>query len=179
MAMEILPLQLSVKAITSGVALNWETEAPVIPNTRFYIRRSSDTNQWITVDSVMSNTPRQLFYFEDAHPFPGINYYQVWQSTGDGIEKSNIVVQRVQTVTPLTLYPNPVAESFTIESEDLTENTVVELKVYNTTGSLVFQTQTVSEQHQVHFQLEGLASGMYQAVLRNKDSQRSIPFWKQ
>jgi len=179
MAMEILPLKLKVKAITAGVALNWETDDPVEPNTRFYIRRSSDTKQWTTIDSVMSKTTRQSFYFEDAHPFAGINYYQVWQSTGDGIEKSNIVVQRIQSATPLTFYPNPVAEAFTIESDDLSENTVVELKVYNTTGSLVFQTQTVSERHQVQFHPEGLAAGMYQAVLRNKDSQRSIPFWKQ
>lgn len=91
--------------------------------------------------------------------------YQMFKFTLDSVSKPEINLTSKSTqYQHFSLFPNPTAGSFTIQSE----NPLGKITVFNSIGKTVFQTQTPEKQLQITLK----QSGIYFVQLQNTNSRR-------
>jgi hypothetical protein len=101
------------------VDLTWVTEAE-INNDFFTIERSKDGinfREVAVVDGAGSSTAEHHYKATDKHPYDGTSYYRLIQTDYDGNETFSEIRQvfiKKNSNVDITVYPNPVAEQFTI-----------------------------------------------------------------
>lgn len=157
-----LPVQLvSFEATSQPVAvlLTWKT-ATEIGNDFFQIERSTDAEQWTTIDKIKgagnSNTTIQYLRY-DNQPIQGVSYYRLKQQDFDGhIEYSPIVAVNYKSFATIQVFPNPSRGVFTIPQMRLTEEQV---QVFNNLGQKVNFTVNTSSDTQIS--LIDQPSGVY------------------
>ncbi len=118
----VLPIELTSftgKAVDKTNVLSWET-ATEINNKGFDIERSADGSRFEKIGFVMGNgtsTKSQSYSFEDNTPL-SISYYRLKQWDNDGrFELSKVIQITQKRSVKLTVYPNPVSNILTVETE--------------------------------------------------------------
>ncbi|MBI3141796.1 MAG: T9SS type A sorting domain-containing protein [Bacteroidetes bacterium] len=170
-------------AIPSGarVELIWGT-ATETNNERFELERSADGLAWHRIATIKgagnSINPLDYSYFDNS-PLGGKSYYRLMQVDYDGKTDFSEIREVNRTLTEQvfqveTVYPNPFAESFTVDVL-LSEDAKVVFDLLNTNGSVV-RTESLIMGPEVgkylFDNLAGLPSGSY--VLRVQANGRAL-----
>ncbi|MBK0404610.1 zinc-dependent metalloprotease [Adhaeribacter sp. BT258] len=160
-----LPVHLetfTAQLVQDQVLLRWKT-AQETNNHYFEIERSGNSKDWQLIGKVNgsgnSSVP-QAYTFTDADPIQGQNYYRLKQVDYDGRSEYSFIrsVANSSKRGSFTIYPNPGRGQFTIKSEKASV-TPVHLRVFDTNGRLIYQQQSVQNEHR--FSIEEHPSGMY------------------
>jgi hypothetical protein len=101
-----------------GVALQWATAAETV-NDHFDVQRSANGKDWSRLETVegSGNTSKDQFYASfDPAPYPGTSYYRILQVDLDGKQNiSPVVSVHVDLQKAISIYPNPVSYSLTVQ----------------------------------------------------------------
>lgn len=169
-----LPIRLvdyTAEAVGEKASLNWVT-ATEINNDYFTVEKSVDGVKWMFLSTVKGsgNSSRELSYqLTDNHPTLGANYYRLSQYDFNG-DKEVLGIEAVQfdddQLYNITVYPNPVIETLTIDVSggDLDINEVCTL--YNNEGKEVRSILVNSRQTKID--MSGLIKGVYHLKINNK-----------
>ncbi len=138
----------------------------------FEVQRMSATGSWYKIgwlDAKGSVGHVTHYFFEDEHPFSGVNYYRLRQVDFNGaVEYSRVVsIFFEEVLGGVTFYPNPVADKLFV---DLLYAEALSYGVYNLAGKLM--TAGVSTSYR-EIDVKSWPSGVY--LLRIKD--RNGWFW--
>ena len=155
--------------------LDWSTTSEA-NNKGFEIQRSVDARTWATLGTVEAkqldgnSSVLQRYSFMDATPAAGINYYRLKQTDFDGaFEYSKVVTIRFGADgQPLFVYPNPLKVNQRMLN--LSDKSIVDVKVYNATGALVLR--PVVNEGKVS--MGQLATGIYLVHTTAKDGKVSV-----
>lgn len=134
----------------NSVGLTWAT-ATEQNNDHFVVERSFDAKSFVEIGKVPSKSlvgnEGHQYGFIDVSPRKGINYYRLKQTDkavsdaeGPGFEYSNIISVELKSNRfgeGVSVYPNPVSERISIESEE--GDNVKDWKLLNTSGSTVLK----------------------------------------
>ena len=153
----VLPIQLTTftgKAVDKTNVLSWET-ATETNNKGFDIERSTDGSRFEKIGFVAGNgttSKTQSYTFEDNTPL-SISYYRLKQWDNDGrFELSKVIQITQKTTTKLNIYPNPVSNILTMET-----NFKGDYQVINLVGQTVLRGQINAQ----NIDVSGLPQGTY------------------
>lgn len=153
----VLPIQLTTftgKAVDKTNVLSWET-ATETNNKGFDIERSTDGSRFEKIGFVAGNgttSKTQSYTFEDNTPL-SISYYRLKQWDNDGrFELSKVIQITQKSSTKLNVYPNPVSNILTVETDVKGEYQIV-----NLVGQTVLRGQTNAQ----NIDVSGLPQGTY------------------
>ena len=138
-----LPLKLenfTGKFTGNKVLLNWKTAANLNLK-KFVIERRTDHNSFVVVGTVNASANQatdQSYYFVDALPGEGKNYYRIkLVNSVNDISFSNEVLLTPKHLIPvLNVYPNPVNDVFAIDFKT-TANHAYKVKLLNLVNQVV------------------------------------------
>lgn len=150
----------SVKKEGAQSRLFWTT-ATEINNIGFEVQRSSDGINWTVIGFVAgagNSDIEHSYYFKDATPVKGVNYYRLKQVDNDSRTKYTDIRTVTFASNKTLVYPVPTTDAVTIE---LVDNRLIGTTAYLTDmqGKLVRQVTISSMQQPVS--LSGLQAGMY------------------
>lgn len=148
-----LPVEMTsftARPLSDGlVQLNWETAQEINVN-RFEVLRSKDGIHYELVSTVLpcgTCTHSNFYEYFDKPNSSGTWYYRIMTVDNDGsIDHSPTVVVLLGDGTGLQLAPNPIVHSnidFTIYGLKTLEHTIIEVRVHNLQGQLVWTGQAV------------------------------------
>ena len=171
----ILPLTWkSVSAYRQGpsILVEWRTvyEAGV---KHFSVERSTTGERWQTISeniAARNTASLQTYHFTDTTTLSERLFYRIRQTDNDGRQTySSLVAVATGTLSRLALYPNPVAQGFSLQTGSST-TTVKAVQLYNASGMLV-KTWPGS---QPHYLLPALPSGTYylSVLMRGGETQQ-------
>lgn len=124
--------------VKNQVKLEWAT-ATEINNDYFVIERSSDLNNWLTINQTngVGNSLSIVEYLAfDETPLNGIAYYRLKQVDVDGtFSYSDIKTIESNDSNAISYYPNPVFDDFLFLI--LNDETVNSVEIYNSLNNLV------------------------------------------
>jgi Secretion system C-terminal sorting domain len=140
----VLPIELTqfdVNTKGSKNHLTWRT-ASEKDNRHFDIERSTDGTTFRPIGQVKGNNKPSSYQFVDNQPF-AITYYRLRQIDFDGTASlSNIVsVTQKGKGKALTIYPNPVSNTLTVENTEEDEE-VGNFQIINLLGQQVLSGKT-------------------------------------
>ncbi len=164
----------------NGIDLTWQT-ASETNNELFTIERSIDGINFIAIGQIngsVSTSTIKSYYFSDANPISGINYYRLKQKDLDGtLTVHNIIsvdtpCNDINSVNEISIYPNPINSSFTL---DLNLNVISEIGII-ITNSLGQEIKTISNKsfekglQLISIDTENFSSGIYlvKTIINNK-----------
>ena len=157
-----LPVKLESFDVTnseSGVLLNWATTSETNSD-RFEIEHSIDATNWYGIGSVKAAGESKLsnkYSFTDASPVNGLNYYRLKMVDQDGsFAYSRIKSIRTSTGNGVTVYPNPVTESITLGTVDI--STIGSVEIFDAKGVVVMKTAKPASNK---INVEKLGAGIY------------------
>ncbi|MCF2447463.1 choice-of-anchor A family protein [Dyadobacter sp. CY345] len=122
----VTPLPVTLTSFTVGkegtqVVLNWETTLETNSD-RFEIQRSVNAKDWSLAGTVTSTGESKnlvRYQFVDASPVNGQNYYRLKMIDRDATFALSRFQNVFMNVTPtVTIFPNPVVNDLTIETQD-------------------------------------------------------------
>jgi hypothetical protein len=160
-------LQLEGARVQSGVELSWKT-AVEVDNDYFILERSPDGVSFepITeVDGKGNSSSLQTYLYLDAHPFPGINYYQLIQVDSDGSQwpQEQIVQIFFPSQTNFSLAPNP-ASGDVVNLFFSTEKPVfIQIRLFDLHSRLIRKEERMvsREMRSYPLSIRGLPQGLY------------------
>jgi hypothetical protein len=140
--------------------LFWTTSTEV-NNLGFEVQRSTDGLSWSVIGFVAgagNSDIERSYYFKDATPVKGVNYYRLKQVDSDSRAKYTDIRTITFASNKTLVYPVPSTDAVTIE---LPDNRLIGTIAYLTDmqGKLVRQVTISSMQQPVS--LSGLQAGMY------------------
>lgn len=157
-----LPIELlsfTAKPEGDNVRIDWIT-ATEVNSSHFEVERSSDGLYFepiATVNAAGNSAVLQSYTTMDAAPINGVNYYRLRMVDLDGtVEYSPVKIVTFEQDNSLVLYPNPVANELTIQSDA----NVKSVQVYGLDGKLVLD-QPIGARGVISMSLETLESGVY------------------
>jgi hypothetical protein len=159
-----LPIELlwfNAECEGSNITLKWAT-ASETNNDFFTIERSFDCINFDIVGTIAGagNSRQTLHYsFTDAKTFNGIVYYRLKQTDFDGqFEYSNIISANCndKPLQEIEIYPNPISNELNIEATG--NNGVVNFKIINSTGAVVYKSSFIQK---TTIQTSKLDTGLY------------------
>jgi len=121
--------------------LNWQT-ASEIDNEGFEVQKSSDGQSFEELGFVNStrSTGIKNYRYVDNNPVHGVNYYRLKQMdyNGDFSYSDIVTVRNNNKVSPISLYPNPIAinelVNVFVDSENESE---AKVRVYSVSGAVI------------------------------------------
>ena len=168
----ILPVELS-KFVAylnqSTILLEWETVME-LNNEYFTVEKSTDGRNFEAIGKLegagFSSDIRQ-YMFVDNKPADGRNYYRLKQTDFSGeSEYFEVVVVDYRASGEVTIYPNPVSESMTL---NLTGNLIdqpADVAIYSmSSGKRVSLTSVDAVDYQLDINVADLPKGMYSVVV--------------
>jgi hypothetical protein len=139
----VLPVEwLSFTGYNKGAVnvLTWTT-ANEVNNKGFNVERLMDNGQWITLGFVNAKSKAASYDFTDNTPL-STSYYRLRQIDSDGKETlSKVVSVSRNASTKLKVYPNPVSNVLTIETNDATGS----FQILNLLGQQVLSGKTTAQ----------------------------------
>ncbi len=180
-----LPVELSVFSAMMEedyVLLEWQTESE-LNNAYFMVQRSADGERFEDLYEVAgagTTVEPQYYYHIDEMPLAGKSYYRLKQVDFDGTSSySDIKVIENNNYSDVSIFPNPVKASFTLEiNTPRDENLSIE--IFDVAGHrLHFENQMVQEgNNQLSFDSQHLAHGIYFMKIYNGKDIQTIRFLK-
>jgi|GEM_PF-707274 len=176
----INPLPINLVSFTAvkdngRVKLRWVTSAEV-NNMGFDIEHSADGKNWSTIDFVKSKSLEAvsasplIYDYSHSGVINGVNFYRLKQIDIDGkFEYSDIASVNFEGKGSVSIFPNPVQKSGTLNFAGLGQSSLIE--IYDMTGSRVFYKNLNKTNEQVD--MTTFASGIYNVVVKNLDSGES------
>jgi hypothetical protein len=161
---------LPVKWLSSNVNLNsnkqavvtWKVQENNVAN--YDIQKSNNGINFITIGNVTSKGNGENNYaFTDIEKVEGKIYYRILQKDNDGrITYSNIKLLNVTPTNPITVYPNPTADAFVINTNQLQNTTAI---LTNVSGK-VLQNIIIKHSNRT-VNISNYAKGMYHLKIAN------------
>ncbi|MBE9466307.1 T9SS type A sorting domain-containing protein [Dyadobacter subterraneus] len=159
---------------TKSVVLNWTTTQE--KNSDYFdIQHSTDAKQWNVLGKVQAGNESseiKRYDFTDTDPKNSTNYYRLKMVDKDG----TFAYSRIESVSidgkdlAVTLFPNPVSNELFVQ--DVSNQSVKELSIFNSNGQIVQQANSISPTKGIN--VEGLSNGLYIVkVLRTDGTQNS------
>ena len=137
--------------------LQWVT-ATETNNHYFFIQRSTDGENWVTIDTTegAGNSDQAHNYTAiDHHPPVGVDYYRLIQEDYDGKRQTfNVIPITVTAPNNVIVYPNPVSNNLTISGREL-QSAVI----YNMLGEIIWSGNITDSKITVN--VSSLAEGVY------------------
>ncbi len=157
-----LPVEWRSFGATAGakqVVLQWET-TPEPANAGFHIERSPNGLDWNVIGEQLP-LPDNIYDFIDEVPLAGDNYYRIRQTDFDGTVTYSPVeqVDFVGAVESISVFPNPIADAFTVVVPSAFGEQV-DLSLYDATGRLV-RLQTFGVSSGIRVETQDLSTGLY------------------
>jgi uncharacterized repeat protein (TIGR01451 family) len=105
------------------VFITWKVQEINVAN--YSIQKSNNGINFYTIGTIISQSNGENNYaFTDNEKVVGKNYYRIVQKDNDGkISYSNIMLLNVGAVNTVTVYPNPTADVFIINTNQLQNTT--------------------------------------------------------
>jgi hypothetical protein len=169
----------------TGVRIDWSnlTELNVL---NYSVERSADGRNFSAIGDVsarINNGEKADYFFVDATPLRGVNYYRIKSAEGDGRNKLSIVVKVDLSngqATVVVLYPNPInkGQQLSLQATSLAKGTYT-IRVVNMQGQqlvnqvFVHQGGAITEAVQLPANTQ---AGMYQLIISGSDQQMVRPF---
>lgn len=125
------------KKQNEGVEITWTTSFET-NNKMFKLYRASEDGVYILIADILPKGPGSYLYM-DVVPLPGDNYYKLVQVDLDGrtTETGPVAVNfKVGQQNAVQLYPNPVADKFTIKVDGLLSDRF-KLSLYDLMGKVI------------------------------------------
>ena len=149
------------------VILKWTT-ANETENQSFTIERSFDTTHFELMTTQVGkgvSASTHNYNVTDDSAVSGTVYYRLTQYDAQGnriYTDTQKVIRVLESKFQLTVYPNPVGDTATIQVEN-TQGELVQFTVYDLTGKLVYQQaiQTQVGDQEVNVPMQSLTSGIY------------------
>ena len=120
------------------VEINWATSSEVNAS-HYEVQKSTNGTDFYAIESINAkgNTQSMSNYKSmDLNPKLGTNYYRIRQIDYDGMAAlTNVVTVDFDEETPVTAYPNPIAEDMVIKGETL--STAEKINVLDNMGRLI------------------------------------------
>ena len=153
----------------STILLEWETVMET-NNEYFTVEKSTDGRNFLSVgklDGAGSSSDVHQYMFVDNKPADGRNYYRLKQTDFSGeSEYFEVVVVDYRASGEVTIYPNPVSESMTL---NLTGNLIdqpADVAIYSmSSGKRVSLTSVDAVDYQLDINVADLPKGMYSVVV--------------
>lgn len=170
-----VPLPVDALTLTGYISgtthiLNWKTTTE-INNDYFNLEWSADNQNFHPIHQIEgsgnSSIPRYYTYTH-THPTPGLNYYRIKQvDIGGAATFSNTIALSKDKKLLVNLYPSPVGNQLTIETEGATG--LIAFNIYNDLGQKVFsdEWEATAFIYQKTINVSELASGVYLYKLIN------------
>ncbi|PWJ60235.1 putative secreted protein (Por secretion system target) [Dyadobacter jejuensis] len=184
---EALPVELvafQVDNQTKQVVINWET-ASETNNDHFSIEKSVDAIQFSEIGRVDASGDQSVakqYQYIDTKPFAGLSYYRLVQVDLDGTRTVYRMkgVNRANTGSTFTLYPNPVQSELTISAVAKTQDTVYSYDLLNSTGQVLLKGSGLigAIEASINAQIHRVDRGLYILKLYKKDEAQYLKFIK-
>jgi hypothetical protein len=164
-----LPLKLESftgKFTGSKVLLNWKT-ASDLNMKKFVIERRGDFGSYKeigTVNAAVNQSANQLYYFTDALPGQGKNYYRIKlvNFSNDITYSNELLLTSSQPMPGISIYPNPVNDVMTI-SFKTTINHSYKVKLFTLVNQVIKEvnfTASGTDKLEIH-RTNDMGSGIY------------------
>ena len=147
--------------------LNWQT-ASEIDNEGFDVEKSSDGKSFQNLGFVNStrSTGLKNYRYVDNNPVNGINYYRLKQKDYNGnFEYSDVIsVRNINEVSPVSIYPNPIALNELVNVfVDSELDAQAQVSVYSISGAVISTTDYYlnSGLNKLRVETSNLAEGLY------------------
>lgn len=124
--------------------LQWETTAGFAADA-FVVERSTDGNSFIQIGtaraSVTAATTRSIYYFTDAAPAGGKNFYRLrLVKAGKPSSYSNIITLQFNNPSTITVVPNPVQDQFELKFGQTIAAATYQVTLRGSDGRLLIST---------------------------------------
>lgn len=169
-----LPVNLSAFWATGsveGVVLKWRTSLET-NNDFFVVERSSNGKLFTAVSGMISgqkNSSQMTDYtWTDTQPLANRNYYRLRQVDLDGtVNNSRIITHLVAGQKDLiSIYPNPVADYFTVNIKNADSRADIQVNVVDQAGKIFQTTMVKGDNNEVITSLSSLNAGLYIVKVR-------------
>ncbi len=176
-----LPLALqnfSVMLQKEQPKLIWTTSNEVNMK-KFVIERSNDGRNFTTIGFVAAkNEINNQYEFVDEAKLTSTVYYKLKMENADASFKySNIISISLKDKTTLLVYPNPAANSITIQHQASTKNK--SLRIVNVEGKLMQTIPIASNTTHTLMNVQPLPKGLYVVQFIGDNQQEYVKFWKE
>ncbi len=146
------------------VTLLWQTLQE--SNTDYFVVEHSVNNRFFNaigrVTAAGNSTQLLRYFFDHVKPVAGINYYRLKQVDKDGRFKySETRIVKFDNGSQITVNPNPVKDMMNISFPDHWVNRDVTLKLFNSSGQLVFTKNIVQSKINETLEIEKMPNGSY------------------
>lgn len=149
--------------------LQWAT-ATEINNEYFQVERSSDGENFDPIGQVAgagNSSLRKDYYFIDAHPIQGVNYYRLRQVDVDGLYSfSPIRALKFDLREHVFIYPNPSKSYAIVETPDVLRGCTME--VFDIHGKKYVEIELNSDKQEV--MMDNWPSGSYTVKIVKKET---------
>ncbi len=148
----------TAKTQRDEVELMWQT-ASEENNAGFEIQRTSDARNWETIGSVEgrgTTSELQTYYFTDARPLSGYNYYRLKQTDYDGkfdFSEIQTVLMDNQNKKMLEIFPNPNNGTFKLSLHN-PDAKKARIKLFDSTGNLIWEHNFKNSNESLHWEKE-------------------------
>lgn len=161
------------------VSVNWTTLSEV-NNYFFTIEKTNellesinhhglheDLSLWTQCGIVNGTNKNNVmnYSFIDKNPFPGVSYYRIKQTdfSGEFSYSRIVLVTGINEKREIKIYPNPAKDILTIEAEDITS-----ISLLNMLGKKVYESK--ADSYEIHtIRTQNIPDGMYILKLEMSD----------
>lgn len=170
-------LSVSARQKGTGVTIDWAT-ASEFNNKYFEVEKSSDGGiSWSVINTTLSKgngSVTKNYNAYDAKPVNGLNYYRIRQVDNDGTSKySSTVLFKLNIVkTEVSVLNNPFNTNIIVDFL-ATRNQVVNYRLIDMTGKLIFSNQQTITKGNFRKIIEGVSQlnrGMYILQITDEDA---------
>jgi HYR domain/Secretion system C-terminal sorting domain len=158
---------------THQVRLDWITKDE-IDESKYVVERSYDGINFMEIAQVSAKKQElNMYQFSDMQPKMGRSFYRVKHIETNGAldyTKVKNTVLYMNGGEPVTVYPNPVANSMFVEILD-TEFPEGVIEVYNAFGTLVKTEKFTKSQARYEVNMNNIPAGNYILKIRQADGQ--------
>ena len=178
-ALPVTLLKFTAAAKDNTTLLQWQT-ANEINNKEFEVQRATDNFTFTTIGTVKSAVfaNNASYSFVDKSPAQGTNYYRLKQVDNDGKfnYSKTLSVSFINGSTLFAVYPNPAIN--TIQVMIPAWHDASYLSIYDMNGKQVMQEQAGANATSKQLEIGRLASGVYNIVITQGTSSRSLQLYK-
>jgi predicted extracellular nuclease len=175
-----LPLEWGTFNVTkAGTSSNIKWSTLQESNTDYFVvERSTDARTWAGVTQLKAagNSNNEInYYFKDASPVKGKNFYRIRQFDLDGKSKTTDIKSLTFTdFKNISFFPNPATERITLQSSG---SKILSVRIVDAEGRMLVQ-QNVN-QTTTSIDIKALKPGMYMLQIVSTDGLSTEKFIKQ